>query len=69
MAKPGDKCPNNCGGQLIVITSRQTGEMQLRYLACNGCRCSGGKSLVPVSNVFSRKNGNSTIERSCPDAY
>lgn len=55
MAQPGDKCPKGCGGQLIVRSSRDSGLVQLRYMRCNCCGCDGGKQIVPVTTVFSRK--------------
>lgn len=52
--KSGDKCPRDCGGQLIARTSRALDDTRIRYLICNRCGCNGGKSVVSESMVFKR---------------
>lgn len=61
--KSGDKCPRDCGGQLITRNSRAIDTTRVRYLVCNKCGCNGGKSLVSEEMIFKRNNSNRTSEK------
>jgi hypothetical protein len=35
--KAGDRCPKCRGGKLLIASSQQQGEYQVRYLRCRCC--------------------------------
>lgn len=54
MAQRGDKCPNGCGGQLIVRTSRTSGQVHVQWLRCNRCGIDGGAAVMSAERVIRR---------------
>jgi hypothetical protein len=62
-AKAGDSCQKCRGGRLLVASSQQQGEYQIRYLRCTECGCTDkhvllarevrrASSLLPRSSVL-----------------
>ncbi len=48
----GDPCPNGCGGQIVIRSSRLSGCRQYyhQYLRCTGCNWADVK-LTPTGRV------------------
>jgi hypothetical protein len=55
-AKTGDPCPKCREGRLLVASSQQHGEYQIRYLRCRECGCTD-KHILPATEVRRMKAG------------
>lgn len=49
----GSAC--ECGGLIVVGSSKRKGIDRIQYLKCSECGQSHGKQIVPESQVFKRK--------------
>jgi hypothetical protein len=54
MAKSGDICTNCFHGQLYAYDSKPCGDSQKRYLKCNNCGKTAGKSVVLAESIRRR---------------
>jgi hypothetical protein len=50
MAASGDPCPRCPSGRLVVASSQQQGEYQIRYLRCRCCGTTD-KHVLPAVEV------------------
>lgn len=51
--QPGDPC--ECGGSIVVRTSRRQGNCQVQFLHCPKCGQSAGRRVVPATAIRRRR--------------
>ena len=52
--QPGDPC--ECGGFVVVRSSRRQAGCQVQYLACDRCHRSVGRRVIPGASIRRRHN-------------